>query len=344
MHIKMGLKLIEDWSRPATSSTLTSTEMVREHVAPMLCRLDVQACFLMHSEAHSPAYDQLTKTDAPLIPKDFDSFSQARRLFDHAASFMFNVLGKRKEDCNPTGVGKARDVFESWWLGFTSLVARTPVHLGSEDDRAIRLLRIYYSFARIVLDTHHDGDEMGFDKQTERFQTMVQQAQDLDRFPSTATEGATQPFSFDISLASPLNFVGARCREPQIRRQAIALLRAAVKSSWNSDHCATIAQCLLQLEEHGLGEVTRCEDIPSMRRVRRVMTDVCFDEDCIKLTYVRHPYTEVVPIHVAVLPLNHPGGPVTPDKIIDPHPTPPTRSSSSSATESNSGESMVETG
>lgn len=339
----MGLKLIEDWSKPATTSTLTSAELVRDHVAPMLCRLDVQACFLMHSEAHSPAYDQLTKTDPPLIPKDFDSFSQARILFDHAASFMFNMLGKRREDCNPSGVVKAREVFECWWLRFTSLVARTPVHLGSEDDRAIRLLRIYYSFARIVLDTHHDGDEMGFDKQTERFQTMVQQARDLDRFPSAAAEGAMQPFSFDISLASPLNFVGARCREPKIRRQAVALLRAAVKSSWNSDHCATIAQCLLQLEEHDLGEVTRCEDIPSTRRVRRVMTEVCFEEDCIKLTYVRHPYSEAVPIHEAILPLNQPGGPVTPEKIVHLHPSPPTRHSSLSVMESNSGESMTET-
>ena len=31
------------------------------------------------------------------------------------------------------------------------------------------------------------------------------------------------------------------------------------------------------------------------------MTEVCFEEDHIKLTYVRHPYTEAVPINVADL-------------------------------------------
>lgn len=334
MHIKMGLKLIEDWSSVTTMPTMTSDEMIREHAAPMLCRLDVQACFLMHSEAHSPPYDQLTKTNPPTIPPNFGTFPQARRLFDHAASFMFNALGKRMEDYNPKGVTKAREVLESWWLAFGSLVARTPVRLGSDDDRAIRLLRIYYNFARIVLDTHHDGDEMGFDQQTERFQIMVQQARDLDLFPSTGAGSATQPFSFDISLASPLNFVGARCREPQIRRQAIALLRAAVKSSWNCEHCATIAQFLLQVEEEGLGEVVRCQDIPSKWRVRRVMTEVCFEEDHIKLTYVRHPYTESVPIKVAILPLNHPGGSIVSEKTGDSEPSAPNKNSPSSATES----------
>lgn len=318
MHIKMGLKLVQDWSRrleqrpsPSELSSATSS-MIRDHVAPMLIRLDVQAALLMHSEAHSPAYDELTNTEPPTIPQDFITFSEARRAFDQTASYMFNVLGKRAEHANARGIARVRTIYEQWWLAFGSLVARHPVRLGTDDDRAIRLLRIYYNFARIVLDTHHNTDEMGYDGQTERFELMIQQAQDIVQFPAHKDRDLnTQPFSFDIALASPLNFIGARCRVPRIRRQAIHYLKTQERSSWNTEHCALIAQYLLETEEKGLGVVTECSQITSKHRIRRVLTEVCFDEEHIKLTYVHHPYSKDTPINVAILPLRQPHDVVT---------------------------------
>jgi hypothetical protein len=297
MHIKSGLQLIADFQRspssgkPKVGPTMTESEMIRDHVAPMLLRMDVQAAFLMHSEAHSPPYDKLTQTAPPVLPQDFNSFSLARRTFDHAASYMFHVLGKRIEDCDEAGKVKAKDTFEQWWSKFSALAARTPVRLGTDEDRAIRLLRIYYNFARVVLDTHHDGNEMGFDNQTSRFEVMVQQARDLVYFNPTSHEHMTQPFSFDISLASPLNFIAARCREPELRRQAIAMLKASKKSSWNSEHCAVTAQFLLEHEEGGLPTVKTCSNIPSKKRVRRITTEICFEESAIRVTYVKYALT-----------------------------------------------------
>jgi hypothetical protein len=323
MHIKMGLKLIEDWSaRQATSkrlegTTATAWEMIDVHVAPALCRLDVQAAFLMHSEAHTPPYDGLTQTKPPAIPTEFRHFSQARRLFDQASSFMFLVLGKKPEDCDVEGIAKARQVFESWSAAFSSLVARTHIRKGNSDDRAIHILRIYYNFARVVLDTHHAGDEMSFDKQTDRFKIIINQADELVHFPSTGLFKAPQPFSFDVSLASPLNFVGARCREPEIRRQAVSLLKIAEKSSWNCEHCALVIQYILELEEKGLEAVHGCEDVPSQHRIRRIMSEVFFEQEHIKITYVHHPYTKEMPINVAILPLRHPGGVVSTEGAVE---------------------------
>lgn len=310
MHIKSGLKLVQQWSEqvkdssiPSNNVTATTADMIREHVAPMLVRLDVQAAFLQHSSAFSPSYTDLTQQDPPILPEDFTSFSQARQLFDHAASWMFHVLRKSPEESDFKGKEKCVDLFERWWLAFGALVGRTPVRLGSDDDRAARLLRLYYNFARIVLDTHHDSDEMGFDDQTERFDVMVQQANDLTQLPHSSNEGTSQPFSFDISLASPLNFVGARCRYPHIRRQAIAILKSAVKTSWNCEHCALVAQYLMDTEEKGLGSVTHCRDVPSHQRVRRIFSDICFEEGHIKLSFVKHPYTAETPVNVAIIPL-----------------------------------------
>lgn len=329
-HIKSGLKLVQQWSEqvqdssiPSNNVTATTAEMIREHVAPMLTRLDVQAAFLMHSDAFSPPYTELTKQDPPMIPDDFTSFSQARQVFDHAASWMFHVLGKAPSDCEFKGREKCVDLFERWWLAFGALIGRTPVRLGGNDDRAARLLRIYYNFARIVLDTHYDSDEMGFDKQTERFDVMVQQAHDLVQLPYTSSDSPSQPFSFDISLASPLNYVGARCRYPHIRRQAIQILKDAVKTSWNCEHCALVAQYLMETEEKGL-KPTHCKDIPSHQRVRRIYSDICFEEGHIKISYVKHPYTAETPVNVAVVPLlNSAQGIISTDGKMELAPVPP---------------------
>lgn len=120
---------------------------------------------------------------------------------------MFHVLGKQPEDCDQARKPEVEDLYERWWLAFGSLLGRSSVRLGSDDDRAARLLRVYYNFGRTVLDTHHDVDEMGSNKHTERFDVMVQQCQDLIPLPTSSGEQRGQPFSFDVSLASPLNYV-----------------------------------------------------------------------------------------------------------------------------------------
>ena len=314
MHIQSGLRLVQQLSEQVSKRgsnqagvdskpTGTAIDMIKDHVAPMLTRLNVQASFLMHSEAHAPPYTAFAVTEPPYVPADFMSFSEARQSFDHAASFMFHVLGKLPEDCDETKIPIVRDTYERWWLAFGSLLGRTPVRIGSDDDKAARLLRVYFNFARIVLETHHDKDEMGFDKQSERFDVMVQQSQDLVSQPDVLGHGPGQPFSFDVSLASPLNFIGARCRVPHIRRQAIASLKSAVKSSWNSEHCALVAQYLMETEEKDLGDIDHCKAIPSENRVRRIYSDVSFEHSHVKLTYVRYPYTAESPIYLAILPL-----------------------------------------
>jgi hypothetical protein len=132
---------------------------------------------------------------------------------------------------------------------------------------------------------------------------MVPQCQDVISLPLSSGETPGQPFSFDVLLASPLNFVGARCRFRHIRKQATRLVKTAVKSSWNSEHCALFAHYIMQTEESGLGTVKHCKDIPSENRIRRIYSDICCEEHHIKLSYIRYPYTARSPMHVAIISL-----------------------------------------
>ena len=312
MHINSGLRLIEQWSENSLASSNSGSEtiksaidLVKDHVEPVLVRLDVQGSFLVHSNKHAPPYHELRPSLLPTMPPEFDSFSQARQAFDFTANYMFYVLGYRPEDCDEKGKEVVKSKYEQWWIAFGALVGRTPVRLESDDDRAARLLRMYHNFALIVLDTHHDPDEMGFDDQTERFDIMVRQAQALVQLPRPPSEQPGQPFSFDTSIASPMNFVAARCRVPHIRLQAISILKNAIKSSWNCEHCALVAQYIMETEEKDLGPVLQCSQIPSEKRIRRLCTEISFEDGHIKVTYVQYPYSADMLINVAIIPLKN---------------------------------------
>ena len=126
------------------------------------------------------------------------------------------------------------------------------------------------------------------------------------------------------------------CRVPRIRRLAISRPKAVEKSSWNCEHCALIAQYLLETEETGLGTITHCEEILSEKRIRRIMTEVCFEEAHNKLTYVWNSYSQETSINVAILPLKQPGGIVSTYGSVELNPITPNKASSSSATEADS--------
>jgi len=73
----------------------------------------------------------------------------------------------------------------------------------------------------------------------------------------TSTTKSTLPastFLFDMEIVSPLYLVAIKCRDPSIRRRAIAVLRHTVRREglWDSVKAAAIAERVMQIEEQGL--------------------------------------------------------------------------------------------
>ncbi|KAL8709529.1 MAG: hypothetical protein Q9220_005771 [cf. Caloplaca sp. 1 TL-2023] len=90
--------------------------------------------------------------------------------------------------------------------------------------------------------------------------------------------GRSKPiFQLDQSLVGPLFSVAHKCRDPGIRRKAIALLYSAPRQEgvWDSILTARVAERIKNLEEKGLGEVNSCADIPDWVRISDVQ--VSFD-------------------------------------------------------------------
>lgn len=71
---------------------------------------------------------------------------------------------------------------------------------------------------------------------------------------SISTAKSTLPastFLFDMEIVSPLYLVAIKCRDPSIRRRAIAVLRHTVRREglWDSVKAAAIAERVMQIEE-----------------------------------------------------------------------------------------------
>jgi hypothetical protein len=82
------------------------------------------------------------------------------------------------------------------------------------------------------------------------------QISDHNQIKSTTTKSTlpASTFLFDMEIVSPLYLVAIKCRDPSIRRRAIAVLRHTVRREglWDSVKAAAIAERVMQIEEKGL--------------------------------------------------------------------------------------------
>jgi len=84
-------------------------------------------------------------------------------------------------------------------------------------------------------------------------------------------------FSLDMNIVAFLYAVSHKCRDPLVRRKAVARLKSHPRKEgiWDSVLTARVAERLISIEEEGLGEVTCCQDVPDWARISAV--DVQFD-------------------------------------------------------------------
>lgn len=79
-------------------------------------------------------------------------------------------------------------------------------------------------------------------------------------------------FSLDSGINVHLYKVAGRCRDPVIRRRAIALLRSAQRQEelWIGNLVAQVAERIVELEEDSQENIQSCHDIPEEARVQSI--------------------------------------------------------------------------
>lgn len=146
-----------------------------------------------------------------------------------------------------------------WHSAFTNLVDSLSLHgtaaMTLEDTGTIALFSAIYETLFIMLEVSASSSEVITDAFLPNFQRIVEQSR-IALDASMRSDGTQPPFTFDISPGVALWFTCLRCRDPTIRREALALMLRSprVQGFYSCMSAVTFGERIMLLEEMN-GEV-----------------------------------------------------------------------------------------
>ena len=193
--------------------------------------------------------------------------SEARRYYEEISQSWANFSMSGRTD---TALFSRR--LEQWNDALQTLCKTQ--NLTVQDRRAAAVLQMnrrQFDLSLMLAASSSDNrpDPMWWDDKLSYFKDIVKHAAAAVELPDEETVSAPC-FSLDYGINVHLYIVAVRCRDPIIRRRAIALIRSAnrFEGIWRSDVVAHITERIVQLEEDGLENVRSCHDIPREARLR----------------------------------------------------------------------------
>lgn len=174
-----------------------------------------------------------------------------------------------------------KDQIQAWSDAYEHILAsRTAPNISHQEKAAIAVLKMTQIMSHILLLMTFSASEMQFDAFTAQFKTIVELAAEvvgdeerraaarrcpdpllcthpLDPWtemfgkPEYAARHIKPSFSADLGIVPPLFVVATKCRDPDIRRQAISLLKSSSRREgmWDSELAARIGIWVAGIEE-----------------------------------------------------------------------------------------------
>ncbi|KAM0411281.1 hypothetical protein ACHAPD_009483 [Fusarium lateritium] len=157
--------------------------------------------------------------------------------------------------------------------------------------RTIALLQLHrkYSEINVAKYIHGQGDPCFWDNFTTKFSEIIDYAataagldQDYAKRNWDTDSSPKAYFHIDLGFTSVLISVIARCRDPFVRRKALAVMLACrvQEGAFNGSQSARVAARVMELEEMRSGKEVKCSsDIPHEARVRTIRVHLQRSED-----------------------------------------------------------------
>lgn len=109
---------------------------------------------------------------------------------------------------------------EDWYRLFIALASNQPDHMY---QNAVSTLRTFHAAIYIILSTCLTQRETAFDNYLSHFRIIVEHASQA--LASITPDISQTPFTFESGVGQPLFLTAISCRDPVLRREALALLR-----------------------------------------------------------------------------------------------------------------------
>lgn len=295
-HVVAGMKLLRQWA-PNEAVDSQKAYLSRSTLEPIFLVLDSQAIQMapigFRDQGDLPSVDQPQRPQYVSFETMEDAHFALNRIFNRISHWAHWA---------PPSVSLAPSPSDSWLTMEKQLIrnqleewdqAFRPLSNPSDARNLLPLLQ--RTVTQIFFERFADElSEMEWDKYLPQFRVAVQYAEAYMRVagPSTASTvsetGQRRPFfttSMDIVL--PLFLVSTRCRDSDIRRRALTMLKMCDRREglWNSSSCGKVAERIIELEERS---ALQDGSIPSACRISEI--DVGLGEDGVYgIVYKREP-------------------------------------------------------
>ena len=293
-HLSSGVAILNQWRRsPKFCSTPKSEiDLIEDHLAPMLQRSTTSAAQILESD-DSPlkgrsGRDMASGTCPTKLPEIFlniqDAHNCLQSLLDHMfASIISLACGPLRYKLEET-IYEYQNVLRGWLDKFNAFsIITLSLYKAAGDrvrafQRAADLLKVHCRVGRILISTVPYADESHFDAHLEDFEEITSLCRELIELEDHASQHPTSmlsvalSFSFDLGIISPLFLVGSRCRNPELRREAIRLLYVSRRREgvWSAFISAMVVERIVMIEESTVKASQSEADIPAANRLRLV--------------------------------------------------------------------------
>ncbi|KAH7348599.1 hypothetical protein BKA65DRAFT_500924 [Rhexocercosporidium sp. MPI-PUGE-AT-0058] len=293
-HLESGLKILGSmgfFKPDLDTSTIVigGNRSDQLNLIPLFCRLDMQAS--TYFPRRQLFYDsQLGDQDYPVgpaVPKEFSSMDEANtslqsqvyaivrytqlvHKYHEAARLQPKVTVKSQM---PRGLLVSqiehKKQLSRWLTTMNGFLKAPKAALTPQELRGAVLLKMQQITINIMLASTIFNDQTEYDDLTAEFERVTVLAANL-LASSNCSEVEQRPYcSFDMSVIPSLYNAACRCRDPIVRRKAIALLLNSARREgiWDSDVSAAIAQRIMEIEEEGLGPILSAQSVPMEARI-----------------------------------------------------------------------------
>lgn len=270
-HMDGGRALAMRFQRQMRKSA--SSSGVFHEIMQVLARMDISAISFSDDSApyQSPA-DEYPEFDPKLAFGDFQSLREASSHLMEITRWLLRLGIETAPDMEGEGdqsrrrhaVDEYSRRLREWATHWERFCAANDY---SSNSVSMLNVRLWYACAKTLIETGCSGPETRYDKAIASFRDVVEFSENLSSALFQETSNAS--FSLDLGYLIPTFFVAIRCRDPSIRRRALAVLRAYPRheGAWQSGPAAVIAESWMGVEETGLGEAEDAAHIPEDQRV-----------------------------------------------------------------------------
>lgn len=299
MHLQNGLRILSESQNPLSEGQLNHHRAIPDDILHIFSRCNLQAMMFSESSAPYP-FATIPISEPGPIPSSFSSVAEAQyHLFEHfkwrwVEEEMFHDANVQSPLLRHSWLGSGLTTWEDSFAALQLRQREGPPN--AEMELGLIITQINCEIFTLVFSSVFTRTEISYDAHYAKFERMLTLLESLPVVSDSGPAGAGKPLgqktiSFEWGVIPPLYFIVVRCRDPCLRRQALARLYALhrVEGVWDSLGAARVAERVVQIEEEGLESVERADEIGNEKRVIDAYVLIEMDQHIIFLTCTLKP-------------------------------------------------------